>query len=259
MAAGAVVTDGNLPPVNKDGDPELKKMREELNRLVGKVDKIGAPPPRQDPPPQPGQPLSKKELETRFYQNPLESTAQIATAVAQSMRAQDGSATYDTMVEVAKGEARKGQEKLWDKYATEVEALVFTSTEQNPLVRQNIFVWKNAFNQVKGNHVDELISEAKAEPAGGNRSAAIHISDEGGPSAPSRAAGPPPAGDKLSAEEQTMARNLGLSNEQYAEGKRRYDAQDSKPSRKSSWDDLMTFDTRQKRREQRAAAAASKK
>lgn len=247
---------GGLPPVKAEPDPELARMRSELTKLTGQLSRMQPALPAQ-PTAQPATQPDKKELNRRFFEDPIASTAQVAAMVTQNITANLGAASYDTMVEVAKREAIKGKEKLWEKYGPETEALVLASTEQAPLSRQNIHVWRNGLNQVLGIHADEIAAAARAEanqpPADGepNRSAAVHISSDGGPAGTSRNA-PAPKAEKLSDDEMRVVRGLKITPEAYLAGKHAIDNQSEKGP--SSWDKLITFDSKEKRRQDRANA-----
>lgn len=252
-----------LPPVTQP-DPQLAAMRQELSRLTGKVDRIVQAPPARAPEPTPGQQMTKKEMEAKFYADPLQNVANIAghvaQQVAQSMRVQDGSANFDTLVEMARSQAKQLNPTLWDRFDQEISNLVVQSTQDNILMRQNVNVWRNAFNQIKGWHADELIAEATTKAAE-NKSAALHLGgDQGGPASPSSRPAPGSPGEKLTLEEAMVAKGLRLTPEQYLDGRRRYNSQDHNPANKSSWDEAITFDTREQRRKQRerAAKAAAK-
>jgi len=246
-----------LPSVQQK-DPQLEAMRAELARLTGTVQRLQ---PAASSLSTAGQPLDKKELTKKFYDDPLTSTAAIADAVVRNAAMANGAATYDTNVENARRLAREGNEALWDEYANEINGMVMYYTDPanggNPLARQNVHIWRNAFAQVKGQNIDAILSKKGQSRGDGNQSAAVHISDDGGPAGASRGA-PTSGSAKLSADELQVARGLGLSPEQYQVGKIRYENQNHKPKEKSSWDEVITFDTQAKRRAARAAKSAGK-
>jgi len=260
MASGAAITEGNLPPVQQPAkDPELAAMRQDLNRLLTMQQRNVPAQPRQAPPQ--GQLLSKKDLEKQFYDNPLENVMQIASHIANNAvmqsRVAEGNANFETLIEVAANQARTGQEKLFDRFKEEIAAVVFNGTQDNPLLRQNVGVWRNALLQVKGFHADELIAEAGQAPRGeGNQSPALHLSGDG-PAPPSSRQAPGPASIKITPEQAKVAKGLRITNEQYLEGQKFYDNQNEDPNEKSSWDQFVTFDTKEQRRKQRERAAAA--
>lgn len=262
-----VVTPGQdqLPPVDrsKQPDPEMAAMRAEMSRMtatVGRLAQNQQPARTVQPQPANGTP-SAADLKKQFFEDPLQSSAIIAKQVTDHVMAQTTGASFDTLVTVARNEARKAQPEVWDSYEAEIIALVEANTGNIPLSRQNVNVWLNGARQVAGAHLDDLVkkkTDAAAAAGDNNRAPAFHISKDGGP-APAGSASARGANNKvqLSDDERTIARGLGLSDESYHKGKELLEGQNYKPSEKSSWDKYMTFNTKEQRRAARAAKQAN--
>lgn len=243
---------GALPPAPQQKD-DTAALRAEIERRGREVEELKR---RVMAPPAPaasGQPLDATQLKTEFFKNPLEMSAAIAQRAVMEAQARQGAANYDTLLAIAKSEARKGSEDVWDKFSNEIEMMVKASVD--PQFHTNINVWKNALTQVKGQHIDEILEMRKQQvPAETSRGPALHISREGGPAQSSRSAPIPPK-EKLSSEELDVARKLRITPEQYIEGKRFLEGQSEKGP--SSWDKYITTDSREKRRQDRANRAAA--
>lgn len=193
------------------------------------------------PAPPAAPPIDKKALEVEFFKNPLEMSTAIANAAALNNPAND------TMIEVAMSQARGSDPEMqavWDKYLPEIQQHVGTV---QPQFRTNVTVWRNAFNFVRGQRMEEIFTARKAATP------AIHTSD--GPAAPGvRAAGAPPK-SKLTEEESYIATQLGLSEDSYRHGKEIMAGQHGKE--KSPWDDVVTIDSQAQRRSARDAKRKS--
>src|SRR5438128_2468751 len=111
------------------GQDDTAALRAELERRGREVDdlkrRIMAPPP----PAPSGAPLSETELRTEFFKNPIGVSAAIAQRAAQEaqQRAQAGqAASYDTLVGVAREQARAGDPQVFDALALEIDTMVTT-------------------------------------------------------------------------------------------------------------------------------------
>lgn len=211
----------------------------EIQRLRGALAQTQRPPQQQAGPP------DKKQVETAFWQDPVGVSAAIASQAAQ-MASQNGPG-LDTLIELAKKAARDDDPETFDKYYGEIEQSM-TQANLGPQFRANVNVWRNAFNMVRGNHVNEIIEtrskgKASAAPSGD------------GPAASQPAAAPAAAKVKLSEDEAKMARNLGISEAGYIHGKRIIDEQHGRE--KSPWDDAITIDTASAQRAKRQARSAA--
>ena len=241
--------DGGLPPAPpkpQAPDPALARLEQQLNQqgklMADLMRKVGG----SEPPPAGGEPpKNKADLDKEFFKSPVESTAKIAQSVGEALmqrQMQEMGGQFETLKQIARDKAREDDPELFDKYALEIENKM---TGLQPNLLTNIHVWKSAFNVVKGEHLSEVLNERREKE---NRAPAVHISHEGGP-APSRVSPPAPASAKLSEDEQRVARQLGISNEQYQAGKDHIAGQNDRG--KSSWDGHITFDSREKRKIER--------
>jgi hypothetical protein len=239
-----------LPPASpKQGeDPALQRLQSEMNKLREQTNRT-LQQFQQPAPSNPQPPPDKKSLEKEFYTDPIRHSADIAATVAQGItnRAmQEMGGTFETLREVAKSQVRSEDPELYDKYSMEVETQVASMA---PQYHTNINVWKSAFNVVKGNHLRDILAEQQQN---GNKSPAIHLSQDSGPS---QVQNRPPAASqkpKLTDEEKQWARNLKVSEEAYQQGKE--DLENQNVRGKSSWDQYVTFDSqdvRRRKREQR--------
>lgn len=241
------------PSAKPASDDALKRMETELqqNRLqmTELMKRISTSNTASPPLNAPTDAKSKKDLEKEFYANPLEHTAQIAKTVSEAIQQramQEMGGSFETLKEVARQAARSENPELFDRYALEIESKVAGTL---PTQQTNIHVWKAAFNVIKGEHLNEVLASEREKAGKGNQAPALHLSSDGGPAPAGRPAAPAPAAAKLSDDEKSVARNLGLSDEQYAAGKVAYANQNVHG--KSSWDGHITFDSREQRRAQR--------
>jgi|HubBroStandDraft_1064217.scaffolds.fasta_scaffold00148_8 hypothetical protein len=247
MSAPAVANP-ELPAV----DPEVAALRAEINKRGKDIDALKKlvlvqPQPQVQQQQQPQQQVDMQALNKEFYKEPVRLAADIASAITerakQEMRQEFSNASFDTLRQSARGMARAGNTVLFDRFAGEIEAEVAKTPTQ---YQTNASVWQSAMTFVKGMHADELVEEArKAPPTGNGGSAAVHISQQGGPQN-GRPAGPPPAVEKLSDDERAVARKLGITDQQYIDGKKSIETQ--RKTGPSSWDSVVTTSTKEKRR-----------
>lgn len=236
----------NQPVANPQEQQRLARLELELaeqRRMTTQLQSQLTRPPAQAAP-------NTSDLNRQFFQDPVTSAQAIARQAAQEQMQQFGAGHMETLIETCRMQARQGNEEIFDRYANEIEARV---AQAGPQFQANINVWKSAVNMVKGEHMRELIDAARqAQP----QAPAIHISREGGPAAPSVAGQPAAKAEELTAEEKKMAKSLGIDDDMYRAGKAYNEKQngDFDPIGASSWDKVVTFDSRQKRREKRRAA-----
>lgn len=224
-------------------------MRGELNQMKDFLRGLRQPAPSAPPAPAPGAAPDKTELTREFHRNPLDSSVSIARSVSEAT-SREAMATLgpalETLKAVARDKVREQDPELFDKYKDEIEARV---NALQPQFHQNVNVWQNAFDITRGNHIREIIAaEREARP----RSAAVHVSTEGGPETARRAAPSSDNRPNLTADEKLWADRLGLSEAQYAAGKEKFANQSERG--KSSWDNYITFDSKEKRRKERERA-----
>ncbi len=253
---GQAPPQGAPPPEPPPGQNDTAALRAELERRGREVDdlkrRIMAPPPPSTPPPAPaGAPLDDAQLRTEFFKNPIGVSAAIAQRAAHKaqQRAQAGNAaSYDTLVSVARDQARASDPALFDALSLEVDTMV--TTQVDPQFRTNSTVWRNAFAQVKGQNIDKVMQiKGQQPPPEPPRGPAVHISREGGPSGSSPPRAPAPPSETLTDDEKHVARKLGLSEKAYLQGKK--DLAGQAISGPSSWDRFITTSSRDKRREER--------
>lgn len=238
------------PKLEPDPDAQLRNMEsqlaktnQELERLKGAVAQ-----PRPQAVTQGHQP-NKEDMEKQFWQDPLNSTMTIAKYASQQAyeaARRDAGLSLEALSELAKEKIRSSDPEVFDKFQGEIEAMVATVPEQ---FKQNANVWRNAFNSVKGNHMDEIIKL------------------KSGPRAPGGGDGPAPAGHRqapahkaaaLSDDQAEFARKLGLTQDEYRRG---LDLVEVMPNGKvmtkdGAFDQVMTFSSRDRQLKLKEAANA---
>lgn len=247
-----------VPPVNAElppVDPRMQRLEADLAEQRRMTQQLQQNQQRQTP--QSNQP-DMQALNNQFYKEPVTTAAAIAQQAANEaiMRErQNNTAGQETLIQLAQDQSRAKDPELWDKYKDEIVAIVNSTVD--PQYRVGKSVWDFARDKAFGAHMTEIREAAiQANP---NRAPNIRVS-EGGPAQPN--GHQPQAGkgaaDKLSDDEKSMAGNLGISHEAYAKGKEYIEGQASKGP--SSWDKAVTFNSRERRRADRAkrTAAAAK-
>lgn len=242
MADGAVL-EGQQPPVQQKPsadppttppppDPTISRLeaglaaqREEIERL-----KVASNHPPVSPSPLPSPP-TKADLERRFFQDPLTSTAAIAQHAAANAVSQFG-APLETLRDIARDRVRSIDPEVFDKFEPEIIAAVGTMP---PQFQANSAVWTNAFNIVRGKHITEVL-EMKGQKA-------PPVKD--GPSAPSVRVSQAPAKPPLSENEKIIAEGFGLTEDEYRHGKEFHENQDR------IFGELLTTDSVKKRKKER--------
>jgi hypothetical protein len=193
---------------------------------------------------------TREELVRDFYKAPLEMTATIAEMTAQNVLRNSGyEQTHETMIHTAREAARSEDPALFDKYFPEIEAQVKTLA---PQFHTNINVWKAAANNVYGQHRRDIVDAARSASA-----PAVRVSSGSGPGAAGLPPEPSPPSVTLSEDERYIAKRLGLTDEQYRRGKAFVDKQEIRQP--SSWDEYVTFSSKEKRRNERTKRTASSK
>lgn len=243
----------NLPPVTPPVapvvDPKVTALEADLAEQRRMVTNLTSQFQRTQ---QPTQQSTMDDLNRQFYKEPVTTAAAIAQQAAREIFQQQGQNGHETLIAVAKEQARKRDPELFDKYQTQIQARVNLT---DPQFHSNIQVWNSAFDMAMGAHMDEIRDEIRKKSP---QAPAIKIS-QGGPDIPNGQQGQAPkaGGSNLSPEELQMAKNLDISPESYAKGKEDYDNQSDKG--KSSWDGLVTFSSKDSRRLKRAQQLAAAK
>lgn len=230
-----------LPPV----DPRIAQMQADLQEQRRLTQQL-----QQNMPKQPTPQNNLDDLNRQFFKDPVTSAVAIARQAAAELQQSQGANAHETLVGVAQDQARKTNPELWDKYHTEIVEKVKAQVDSQ--FHTNSTVWSSALDMAIGRHINDIRDAVRAEKP---QAPAIKIS-EGGPAIGGGrpAAAPTGAAEKLTAEERQMAKDLDISPESYAAGKDAYDNQSAKG--KSSWDDYVTFSSKDSRRKARAAKRA---
>jgi hypothetical protein len=240
------------PPAPPSSDVDINRLVQTveaqgatLNKLV---ERIGQPAPPAAPP-APARPTTP-DLEAEFWKNPVSVAETIARKAVNDAAAMPNP-SFDTLVTVARNEARNRDPKIFDLLLPEITIKV---EGMPPQFRQSSSVWNNAFNMAVGENMDKVIAERT------RAAAPAPAPSGGGPAAPSpRAASAPPV-PKLTDEERTFCGRFGLSEDGYRRGKSRYEGQGSgAPDKPSSWDEVITFDSDKANRARREAELKGKK
>lgn len=241
--------EGTPPPV----DPKMARVEADLAETRRMVESLRQNQQRPGPQAQPQAP-DMDELNKRFYKEPVTTAAAIAAQAANEAIQRHGLNGQDTLISVAKDQARKKDPDLWDKYVDEIVTIVNSTVD--PQYRQNVGVWEFARDKAFGAHYAEIREEGiKAQT---NRAPNVRVG-EGGPSQPNghQPSAPKGAVDKLSPDEREMAKMLDITPEAYASGKEHIENQSRKGP--SSWDKVVTFNSRERRRQLNAKRTAAAK
>lgn len=240
------------PPAVEDPTPpagvsaeEMARLRSTVEQQARQIQQLGSrrEAPQQQPPAAPAV-MDRKAIESEFWKNPLEVTSTIARIAAAEAQQNLMGSLGGTIYEMAKSKAREKNPELFDRYRDEIEAAVASAPEN---IRSNVAVWTNAMNIVFGSHIDEI---SASKPREGGAPAVRTRGD--GPSAPGTRSAPAPVAVKLTEEQQAMARNLRITDDEYRHGLEILERQDAKGP--SVWDEVVTTDSDKARREKRAAA-----
>lgn len=265
--------EGAPPPVSSppQPDPELERLRGEVRKSQLTIDelkrKLTAPPAPAAPPANNPNP-SPAELNRQFYQDPVRNSVDIARSVVEDAMRRNNSG-QDTLVRVAKDTVRNQSDesrRIFQEWEAEIQTYVDAA---GPGFASNVTVWENAYNLTRGKHIDDILGwRGQTPPTEPPRAPAVHIREGAGPASPSPRAPAAPKATELSAEEKTVAKKMGLTEDQYRKGKEHYEGQNDMqrdPIGPSSWDKPFfpgaytpTFSTKELRKAQRAAREARK-
>lgn len=252
-----------LPPVAApQPDPAVQRLQTELQRSKQDVETLrrqifSTPAPQPAAAPSAPAP-TKADINREFIKDPTEYSMAIATRVANETINRTMGPAYETMVEQARQLARGEDPEMWDRFQAEIQANV---DMVEPHLKTNVNVWKNSFRMVKGAHLSEIVEAARAKP---NSGPGIIIRDGGGPTH-SNAAAPAQPKEAITPEEHRVAQKFRISDEEYLRSKKANLSQTDfilNPLGPSSWDEHVTFDsrdTRAKKREELHAARAANK
>lgn len=230
---GAPQGSGNPPA---DGaDDELEQLRRRLDaseRKTNALEEQAKQKPVVQPPQavQPSQQQTVEDLNKKFWTNPAEMVAQMANVIAEQKAGQVYGAIQsqqgDLLINQAKEVARKADPELFDALEVHIGAKMQTVPDQ---YKVNPTVWVNAFNTVKGEHMDKVmeLKGKRVQPTGSGD----------GPRPPSHRQPPAAKVEKLSDDELKFARKLKLTEEQYRQGKEFYGDQEK------MWKGVVTFDS----------------
>lgn len=249
----------NLPPVpgaqpqqnQPQVDPRVARLEQELQEQRRLTNNLSTVLSRNVPQQNNGQNPSREDMQRQFYADPINSTQAIAAQAAREAVQQYGAGHMETLVATAREQARSSDPELFDRYIAEIEGNVALA---GPQFAANTNVWKSAFNMAKGQHMNEIRDAARQQNP---QAPAIHVSREGGPGVPNVPQGPAPRVAELNEDQKRTAKKLGITEDMYRQGIEYNDKQtdlDFNPLGPSSWDKVITFDSREKRRNERAAA-----
>jgi len=222
---------------------QLAKTNDELSRLKGSLH-------QNQPRPQPvNQQVSKEDMEKQFWADPLNTSMTIAKYASQqayeAARREMG-LSLEALSELAKEKVRGSDPEIFDKFQGEIEAMVATVPEQ---FKQNANVWRNAFNTVKGNHMDEIIRMKAAPRAPGSGDGLVSVGHRQAPAPKQKA---------LNDDQAAFATKLGLTQDEYRRGLELVEIMPNGKviTKEGAFDQVMTFTEkdRQLRLKERANA-----
>lgn len=222
---------------NNTGESELDKIRREQQAMNQRLSTLASS--MQQPPAQQQQQMDPADATKQFYSNPIAASDYIATQRAQQVAQQMMSVDHETMVAVAKREAREAAPEVWEKYGSEIEA---RAAQNPPVYHRNVGMWKNIATMVAGEHYRELARDQReAAEEGKTKAPAVRT---GGPAAPSTRPAPSlQREEELSPLAKEVAKKMRLSDSRMREAIKNYANQGDErdPSVPSSWDAVMTF------------------
>jgi hypothetical protein len=234
--AGAA--DGGLPPSTPPAPPtpQVSEVDQLKARLADTERRLREQPvPPSAPPPQQGDPAAmRKAMENEFWKDPLT----VLEKFGNHITAQTQNQMSAPLAGVARDQIRNTDPELFDALAIHVEQNLSGVPDQ---YKANPTTWQNAFNLAKGQHVDKVLEIRGKSKAGAPGDGPVPVGARPSPA---------PAGPKLTDEEKHFASKMKLSPEQYEQGKKFYENQDT------MWSKVVTFDSDVSRREARAAAAS---
>lgn len=227
---GAPPSDGGLPeitPASASGeDNELATLRKRIKDTEARLEEVRNRPVVMQPPPQPRQQVTKKDIEDQFWRDPLQTVAG-AMELSKNQTLQQ---VAPVMSEFARSKAREEDPELFDMFKEEITARVNEVAAQIPSAAMTPIVWHNAFKTIVGENVNKVIEvrgKRDRQPAGA----------PDGPIGVNTRSAPPPAKPKLSDDELLWAKKFKQTPEQYAQGKAFIENQDA------WWGKMFTFDS----------------
>lgn len=207
--------------------------------------------------PQQQQPATDiNELNKQIWANPAAAIDQIASTRAaqmiQNAVGQSQANDHETMVEMAKNQARSMDTDVFDRYRSEIEQKVL---QLAPQYHRNVNVWKTAMENVAGRHYRELAADAKEKTAPA-KGPAFKVSD--GPASPSTRPAPVAASQELDEETLRVGRKfVGKNNpEEYMRRGLHLLANQGDPNDSSApsvWDEVITFDSKSPKQKRKAS------
>jgi hypothetical protein len=259
---------GVLPPPPAR-DPERDRLAADLARERDNNARLTAALGTRTAPPAAAPPVDNtlRDLNKKFYENPVGHSVTIAQEAARTILAEQAQHQHPTLVMAARNQIRATNPELFDRYAADIDAKVGSLA---PQWATNATVWGNAFTQVKGEKMEEIVAarQAALPPDTSPQAPALHISNGGGPARPSAPPAPGSKGPKLNDQEKEWAARFEMKEEDYARSRDRTFEQEAvnplnSMKKMSFFDGAITFNSQQKRKDQRdarkrAAAAAAK-
>lgn len=241
---------GSAPPAR---DTEIEALKAQMadrdakfNMLVSSMQNAA----QQQPQPQ-QTPQSVEDLNKQIWQNPSAMVDQIASVraqqIAQQMVGNAMSQDHETMVSVARSQAREeagDMTDLFDRYRSEIESIV---GQNQPQYHRNVNVWRAARDRVFGMHARELRATAKEEREKDKPKApAFRIGD--GPAPPSAPRDPKQPRGEVDPMVKVLAQKLDIDEERMADGVEKYNSQYrtiegalGDPNHPSPWDPYISF------------------
>ncbi len=215
----------NLPPPDPNepaGGQDLADLRQQVTDLEAR---LKAPPASV-----PNQPPTKEELNKQFYEDPTGNVQAASLAAAQHTVTQVVGPAFDTLKDVARGQARgEGTDaKFFDKFEGEITELVNTLPEH---VRVSSTAWQNATTAIRGKHVDDYIELKGAAPSTSKPPGAP-------PAAPSTPAAPAAKPAELTQDENTVTTFMAVSPDEYNKAKEENNDQPK------AWGDIFTLNSK---------------
>jgi hypothetical protein len=254
--------DGGLPPA-PGKDPALARLEVDLARERDNNARLTSALNTRQVPQQPAPPAVQgpdqqlRDMNRRFYENPVGHSVTIAQEAARAVVGELAQAQHPTLVQAARAQVRATDPELFDKYAPEIEAKV---ASLQPQWHTNATVWQNAFTITKGERLNEIAAaRAVAPDPNAPQAPALHLRDQGGPARPNTPAQPALSNKtKLTVQESEWARKFDMTDEAYARSRDRTFQQEAENplnsmKKMSLFDGAVTFSSDQKRKDARDA------
>lgn len=232
------------PPPSPPQDPTAA-LQAELSRIstsLAGLQQQNAAAAVPKPPAQPvNTPPTKDQLTEQFWKDPVGVQAQLTQAAVGEALSQMQMQNIPTLMAQARTLLRGStplEQAIFDEFAPQLDQAI---SGIHPLQRGNIENWKLAYNYIKGENMDRVLEIRNKF----NKTRTVSQTPAG-PAAPSPKAPPAPAVIPLSEDEASFIRKFGITEEQYRRGTSDYEKQSAIGP--SSWDAVLTFDNRGKRR-----------